>query len=184
MWQIPTHISSLFLQCSIPVFDGLLPKEVDIVLRDLLFTLAAWHAFAKLRTHTETTLDLFEKQARNLGSQLRFFRDEICKQFNTKQLPKEAGKEARARKKASLMPDKIENERNNKGKGKEKEGEKKRDKEKKGSKELNLNFPNFHSLGHYVESIRRFGTIDSYSTQFVSAFEWFGQCIYGTYIRL
>lgn len=44
------------LQCSIPVFEGLLDDPHDTILMNLLFLLATWHAYAKLRMHTDTTL--------------------------------------------------------------------------------------------------------------------------------
>ncbi|KIK32452.1 hypothetical protein CY34DRAFT_45100, partial [Suillus luteus UH-Slu-Lm8-n1] len=41
------------LQCVIPVFEGLLPKEHNGIVLDMLFDLAAWHGYAKLRMHTD-----------------------------------------------------------------------------------------------------------------------------------
>lgn len=61
----------------------------------LLFRLAEWHALAKLRMHTESTLTQMEKVTTILGSQLRDFSNITCKSFKTTELPKEA--EARAR---------------------------------------------------------------------------------------
>jgi hypothetical protein len=43
-------------ECSIPVFDGLFLKEDNRSIGELLFLLATWHAYAKLRLHTDTTL--------------------------------------------------------------------------------------------------------------------------------
>lgn len=48
-----------------------------------------WHALAKLRMHTESTLDLFEQVTQNLGRSLRFFTNEICEAFDTKETPSE-----------------------------------------------------------------------------------------------
>ncbi len=45
-------------KCSIPVFEGLLPDKHSDILMDLLFILAHWHALAKLRQHTELTLNI------------------------------------------------------------------------------------------------------------------------------
>jgi hypothetical protein len=39
----------------------------------LLFRLAEWHAFAKLRMHTETTLTLMDSATEILGQELRRF---------------------------------------------------------------------------------------------------------------
>ncbi|KAG6838659.1 hypothetical protein C0991_009889 [Blastosporella zonata] len=45
------------LQCSIPAFEGLLPEPHNKILLDLYFELATWHGLAKLKMHTETTLE-------------------------------------------------------------------------------------------------------------------------------
>ncbi|KAK0492982.1 hypothetical protein EDD18DRAFT_1310769 [Armillaria luteobubalina] len=46
------------LQCSIPCFDGLLPDSKDnSVVMDTLFAFATWHAFAKARMHTESSIE-------------------------------------------------------------------------------------------------------------------------------
>ena len=45
---------------------------------DLLFDLATWHAFAKLRLHTEAILDLFEKVTIYLGDSMHKFQQMTC----------------------------------------------------------------------------------------------------------
>ncbi|CDO75447.1 hypothetical protein BN946_scf184823.g1 [Trametes cinnabarina] len=47
------------LRVMMPVFEGLLPLKDDETIADLLFELANWHALAKLRLHTDVTLDIF-----------------------------------------------------------------------------------------------------------------------------
>ncbi|KIK75878.1 hypothetical protein PAXRUDRAFT_18604 [Paxillus rubicundulus Ve08.2h10] len=49
------------LQCALPVFEGLLPAPHNKIVLDLLFDFATWHAYAKLRLHTEDTLAFFDK---------------------------------------------------------------------------------------------------------------------------
>jgi hypothetical protein len=39
-----------------PCFEGLFPPTAENVILDLLFMLATWHALAKLRMHTTSTL--------------------------------------------------------------------------------------------------------------------------------
>ncbi|GBE77722.1 hypothetical protein SCP_0106040 [Sparassis crispa] len=56
------------LQCIIPVMEGLLPKRHDKIIADLLFELANWHAHAKLRIHTDSTLKSFEKVTTSLAA--------------------------------------------------------------------------------------------------------------------
>lgn len=105
----------------------------------LLYKAAEWHALAKLRMHSDSTLDLLEATTREFGRLMRQFRDETSDKFDTMELPREA----RAQR-----------------------GEARSSKKKK--KSLNLNTYKFHALGDYVATIRLFGTTDSYSTQVVS----------------
>lgn len=130
-----------------PVFEGLLPPEHDKVIMDLLFCLAEWHALAKLRLHTSTTLDLLDDATRELGSNLRRFKRDTCEAFDTRELPKEeAARGRRLRRKANTVP--------TSGQTKKK-------------KEFSMQTPKLHFLGDYVKTIAWFGTTDSYSTQTV-----------------
>lgn len=133
-----------------PVFEGLLPDNHNEITLDLLFVLATWHALAKLRMHTETTLQALEETTDTLGHQVRLFKKAMSV-YDTRELKKEII--AQGRRRAAL--------RKNKGKAVEVNLEVKR-------KDLNINTPKFHALGGYVEAIRRFGTTDSFSTQIVS----------------
>ena len=44
-------------KCAIPVFKGLLPKKHNRIIQKLLFKLSIWHGLAKLRLHTEMTVN-------------------------------------------------------------------------------------------------------------------------------
>ncbi|KAF9049001.1 hypothetical protein BJ165DRAFT_1592981 [Panaeolus papilionaceus] len=66
------------LQCAIPVFDGLLEKKHNDIISDLLFELATWHALAKLRLHTESTIQSLENSTTHLGKVLRKFQSVTC----------------------------------------------------------------------------------------------------------
>ncbi|KAJ8088296.1 hypothetical protein PM082_022368 [Marasmius tenuissimus] len=144
------------LQCSIPVFEGLVPDYDNIIL-NLLYDLATWHAYAKLRLHTEHSLDDMDHATTLLGRSLRKFKSTVCSAFITKELPHETA--ARGRRKANLVKKKAAagGESGGKGKAKASVGSK--------QKFFNLNTYKVHSLGHYVPKIRLFGTTDSYSTQ-------------------
>jgi hypothetical protein len=61
----------------------------------LLYRISEWHAFAKLRMHTEDSLALMEECTKELGKLLRQFRQLTCTEFRTVELPREA--EARLR---------------------------------------------------------------------------------------
>jgi hypothetical protein len=119
----------------------------------LLYRTAEWHAFAKLRLHTESTLQHLERLTTELGQLMRKFRDTTQTSFATFELPKEA----RARKR-----------RQNSGKGKEKAAAGNASGKK--SKILNLFTYKWHALGDYVRAIRLFGPTDGFSTQIVSNF--------------
>jgi len=95
------------LQCTMPVFEGLLPEgqagSVDDesgCLLDLLFIFATWHGLAKLRIHTDSTLQLLEWATTALGKQFRHFKSMVCSRYDTKELTREAA--ARARQKVRL----------------------------------------------------------------------------------
>lgn len=121
-----------------------------MILMTLLYRTAEWHAFAKLRLHTEGTLQHLERLTTELGQLMRKFRDTTQSNFATFELPKEMG--ARQR-------------RQNSGKGKKKadtgytSGRK--------HKTLNLFTYKWHALGDYVCAIRLFGGTDGFSTQVV-----------------
>lgn len=74
------------LQCALPCFEGLLPKWHDRIVQNLLFEMATWHALAKLRMHTETTLKDLEGSSVRLCALLRKFKKEVCSKYQTKDL--------------------------------------------------------------------------------------------------
>ena len=117
----------------------------------LLYRTAEWHAFSKLRLHTESTLQHLERLTTELGKLMRKFRDTTQATFATFELPKEAG----ARKTL---------EKSSKGKEKEMAG----NASTKKPKTLNLSTYKWHALGDYVRAIRLFGGTDGFSTQVVS----------------
>jgi hypothetical protein len=84
---ICTH--SRYYQCSIPTFEGLLPKKHDKIIQKLLFELATWHGLAKLRLHTESTLNDLENSGTRLGIILRKFKTRVCSEYATRDLPSE-----------------------------------------------------------------------------------------------
>ena len=147
LWQ-PVHRS----QCIIPVIEGLLSEKDEKDVLDLIFILATWHAYAKLRLHTDHTLASFDTLTKPLGAALRHFAGKFSDRFDTKELPKEA--DARKRRAAQ-------------GKGK---GKLTRRNTAPGKAKFNLSTYKLHALGDYANTIRQRGTTDSYSTQMVRAF--------------
>jgi hypothetical protein len=126
----------------------------------LLFRLAEWHAFAKLRMHSESTLTLMESATATLGNIMRKFRDATCSAFKTRELPKEAAargrRQARKQVKKASQPEKLPAGAKSNVQSKNAKG-----------KTLNLATYKVHALADYVRTIRLFGTTDSYSTQTV-----------------
>jgi hypothetical protein len=120
---------------------------------DLLFELAMWHAFAKLRIHTDNTLALFRSSTKSLTAAMRRFLKITCEVYATQELPKETA--ARGRRTSALAV--KGKSRGSKGKGNP--GQK--------SKKLNLATYKYHALADYPDTIQRFGTTDNYNTQIV-----------------
>ncbi|KII83957.1 hypothetical protein PLICRDRAFT_46731 [Plicaturopsis crispa FD-325 SS-3] len=148
------------LQCSIPVFEGLLPSPYDGAVRKLLYRLAEWHALAKLRMHTDSTLDLLESATTELGREMRSFRKGTCAQFQTMELPGEQA--ARARRKSRKKQDSTDLSAHS---NRSAAAARKPSSNKTEGKQFNLITYKFHALADYVKTIRLFGTTDSYTSQ-------------------
>ncbi|KAE9385441.1 hypothetical protein BT96DRAFT_840707, partial [Gymnopus androsaceus JB14] len=151
MKKMATRDFEDLLQCAIPAFEGLLEGEHNARFMRLLYRAAEWHALAKLRMHTDPTLDRLDKVTAEFGRLMREFRDFTCTKFDTVELPHEAQACARCQvESAGLSTDATQNatrvaQRKTKG--------------------LNLQTYKFHAMGDYVPTIKLFGTSDSYSTQ-------------------
>jgi hypothetical protein len=145
------------LQCAIPAFQGLFPDEHDNVIRILLFRMAEWHALAKMRLHSEDTLFSLSQSLRRLGAQLRKFSRFTCSAFQTTELPGETAARYRRQPESGMGA----------------AGPK--------PKSFNLFTYKLHALGDYVQSIRAFGTTDSYTTQIVCAL--FQRVVFMAYFR-
>lgn len=130
------------------MFDGLLPDHCNDFVLQLLFICAHWHGLAKLRMHSDNTLDIMDDVTVQLGSQFREFRDKICAQFQTRELPRETAARQRRRSK--------QNHRSTGNSGSHSTDPL--------QKIFNLDIYKYHSLGDYTSTIRRLGTTDSYST--------------------
>ena len=128
-----------------------------MLLRMLLFDLATWHAFAKLRLHTDTTLNDFKTLTSRLGISVRTFIKDVCSQYDTTELPHEMA--ARGRREAALTKKLGKSGRS-----------KKRQKSLRLRKQLNLSTYKYHALGDYPDLIAWFGTTDNASTQTVIVF--------------
>ena len=131
-------------QCTLPVLEGLLPAPHNNAILDLVFVMGCWHAYAKLRLHTEYTLASFDQLTADLGTLLRHFSAVICPAFNTVELPRESA--ARQRRAAADPLAKTS------GGGVK-------------AKTFNLKTYKIHALGDYPNTIRERGTTDNYNSQ-------------------
>ncbi|KAK0421714.1 hypothetical protein EV421DRAFT_1724714 [Armillaria borealis] len=146
------------LQNLIPVVDGLLDEPYNSFLLTLLFRLAEWHALAKLRMHTDLTLERLKNCSTIVGKELRRFRD-WSRDFDTVELPKEVNIRVRRAAKKSETEASRHNETESQPvpASSPHPGPQKR--------QLNINTYKFHAIGDYAPTIPVFGTTDSYSTQ-------------------
>ena len=135
------------------MFDGLLPERHNSRLMKLLFVLAEWHGLAKLKMHTEASLDLLDKSTREVGVCLRDFKKPTCAAYATRELRREV--EVRKR---------HDRRSGKKGSGALAPGGANQDADARRPKELNLDLIKVHFLGYYSPTIRTHGTSDSYST--------------------
>ena len=160
-------VSDSRLQCAIPVFDGLLPEPHNRRILDLLFVAAHWHSLAKLRMHTDLSLEILDTVTVSLGEKLRLFQEKTCSVFPTRELRREADTRQRrsraAKGKAAVSPPQV---------GSSSTGHAPTETSclpgTRRPKTLNLNTYKLHALGDYASMIRQYGTSDSYSTEVVS----------------
>lgn len=126
----------------------------------MLFRLCTWHALAKLRVHSDHTLDTFETATRTLGSSMRAFLNTVCPMYVTKELPKETQqRQARQARAQGAAP------------GPEHESSKSKAPLTLFAriKRFTLDTYKYHRLADYVRAIRLFGTVDNYTSQSVRA---------------
>lgn len=93
--------------------------------------------------HTDVTLRILDDTTTSLGQQLRHFQAETCSAYATHELKREAA--ARTR----------QNKSGNAGSS------------ERSPKTFNLQTYKIHALGDYVDTIKTYGTTDSYSTEIV-----------------
>ena len=142
-------------KCLIPVFEGLLPEPHNTKVLRLLFTFGHWHALAKMRMHTDVTLDLLDKETTELGKMLRDFESTTCTAYETRELKRETA--ARNRRNCAKDKSSVSKPGPQRNAGRR-------------FKTFNLQTYKLHSMGdHYVSSIKRFRTTDSYTTAIVSS---------------
>ena len=78
-----------WMQCALPIFEGLLLEPYGTIVMDLLFELATWHGLAKMCLHTESTIQSLWHSRTRLGMLLRQFQSVTCEAYITWELPSE-----------------------------------------------------------------------------------------------
>lgn len=137
-----------------------MPEPHNTMVVRLVFLSAHWHGLAKLRLHTDLTLGIMDRLTTELGQALRDFEECICAVYVTRELPRETSTRQR-RQKAKKATENGGVETSDDVLDPEKEGPNRL------KKTLNLQTYKYHSLGDYVDTIRRYGTTDSFSSQIV-----------------
>ncbi|KAK7063419.1 GLOBIN domain-containing protein, partial [Favolaschia claudopus] len=128
----------------------LVPEPHNTHILDLIHTFATFHAYAKLRLHTTSTIEVFREVTTELGADARTFQEETCAKHTTFELPSEMRKRARdtARKQSRSAGQTA-----------------KASTLSRLHKTWNLNTYKWHALGDYPDLVINSGTTDSVSTQ-------------------
>ncbi len=154
---------------------------------DLLFILCLWHAYAKLRLHTSSTLQALADTTKALGAQIQFWVKKTCTAFDTCELPKEKSAQhcrkatAATQGKSGMASRGLTqhargcswNVTSSWGRGKStgaNTSESSSSHQNWLHKLFNMCTYKLHALGHYIAAIARFGTTNNYSTQVICNF--------------
>ena len=164
MANLNLNLTNLGIQCAIPIFGGLLPEPHNTSVLKVLFDLAHWDGLAKLRMHMDSTLNVLSQVTTALGSTLCTFQEQTCSAFPTWELQCKQTAQLHRQAKNTVTTKPAPSNPNEPGPS----NTKPRNNGARLPKKLNLRTYKFHSLGDYHYTIRRFGMIDSYSTQLVS----------------
>ncbi|THU84525.1 hypothetical protein K435DRAFT_870175 [Dendrothele bispora CBS 962.96] len=135
------------LQICIPPFEDLFgDKKQEKIIQDLLFDMMTFHAHAKLRIHTDSTLESFRLAIRSLGQSLRRFQTQTCVFYSkTEELPREKASRFRKGKRKQAAGKDASAELSEEIQG----------------KKFSMETYKTHALSHYAEHAERFGTADS-----------------------
>ncbi|KAJ4002008.1 hypothetical protein F5050DRAFT_1802587 [Lentinula boryana] len=129
----------------------LLPDPYNKHLMTLLYRTAEWHALAKLRLHTDNTLEYLELTTQKFGKLICQFHDLSDVAFTTFETDHEvAARNRHNAEKAVQMMGSVASALAQNGRRR---------------KSLNLITYKFHAMGDYFCTIHLFGPTDSYSTQ-------------------
>lgn len=125
--------------------------------------MAHWHGLAKLRMHSDLTLEIMDNVTSALGQQFLQFKATVCNAYRTHELGQEV--RARARCCAKKTVNQKAGHKCTQSTRVIEQAEVDALENLKCSKVFNIQTYKFHALGDYVSTIRRYGTSDSYSTE-------------------
>jgi hypothetical protein len=103
--------------------------------------------------HTDVTLNVMDGVTTALGTEFRDFQMKVCPAYATRELKREEEARKRRQIRTDTSRQATPHFAGNNGRTR---------------KIFNVETYKFHALGDYVETIRRYGTTDSYSTELVS----------------
>ncbi|KAL0059921.1 hypothetical protein AAF712_013268, partial [Marasmius tenuissimus] len=148
------------IQCAIPCFEGLLPEPHNKDLLDLLWDFNVLMAYASLGLHTDSTVATLDSTITELGKSLRRFANTTCAAYETREIPEEAEKRRNAEARR-------EEKRLKEGKQTKKRGTKRDHDDEDGRllKTFSINTIKTHLITHYPYFIKKFGSLDSYTTR-------------------
>lgn len=128
--------------------------------------MAHWHGLAKLRMHSDLTLEIMDHVTSALGQQFRQFKATVCDAYETHELGQEVRSRAQRRAKKEANQAGYKGTRPTRVVGQpEVDDLEVSAKNVKRTKAFNFQTYKFHALGDYVSTICRYGTSDSYSTE-------------------
>lgn len=104
--------------------------------------------------HTDSTLELLSQLTIALGARIREFQEKTCSAFLTHELERERAARVRRQDKKKKVTAANNSDPQKSSSGRQPKG-------------FSLKTYKYHALADYCDTIRRFGTTDSYSTQSV-----------------
>ena len=137
-----------------------MPELHNTIVLNLLFDLATWHSYAKLRKNTKHTVNSLHSQSKELGRQLHIFLRQTCSQYKTKPLPGETTAHghrhvASARKGTATTQKKP------------KPWDKPATEGESDLRPFNLATYKIHALTNYADQIKRFRPTNCFTTQHI-----------------
>lgn len=131
-----------------PCIDRFLPEPHNTSVLSMLFVLGTGHSLAKLRIHTNSSLELLDDATTCLGITLWYFTWVICPEFAMKETAAKFSKRKRQEATSTTQAS---------------------DSNTRKPRIFNMKTIKLHSLGDYVSNIQKYGTTDLYDTSIVSS---------------